>query len=1350
PYPTPIITGDTILCAGTSTFYKNGNEAGHAYNWNVANGSLNSGQATDSITVTWTSAGQGKIVLLDSIIATGCSVQTDTFLVNIQANPSPVISGSIQTCANKIEVYQTPKDTGRTYSWEITGGIILSGGNTDSLVVSWGNVGTGTLQVTDSNNWTGCKTTTSVFNVNINPLPTPVISGSTIVCSGGTALYTTVDNPGRGYFWTANGGVITSGQGNDSVMVTWGASGNGRLNVSDSSFATGCVGTTSDYLVAILPLPTPVITGDTFLCEGTSTFYKNGNEPDHGYSWNVIGGNLISGQATDSIVVTWPNSGMGKIVLTDTIQSTGCLVQTDTFYIHINANPAPVVSGLNQVCANSIAVYQTPKDTGRSYNWTIGGGVFVFGETTDSVSVRWGNAGTGTMQVVDSVNYTGCKTTSSVFNVLINDVPVPVISGSVLLCSGATALYTTPSDTGRGYFWTVNGGVIASGQGNDSVTITWAGAGTGTLIVVDSIFVTGCKGVTEAYHVTVQPNPTPVISGSDTVCSGNVKMYVTPFNPGRSYFWSITGGTINSGQSKDTIFVTWGASGNGTLMVTDSVNDAGCKTTTAAFNVAILSNPTPIIAGKLAVCVNAIESYTTTGLLGHSYSWQVVGGTIVSGQGTNSIQVLWANAGSGTIRVTDSVNATGCLGISTPIVVSIFALPNPVVSGPTALCLGNSANYTITGNSGRTYLWTVVGGTIASGQGTSFLTVNWNVAGVGSVSVLDSVNATGCKSTSLPHDVTVFALPNPVITGANSVCNGTNMIYSTTNNSGHTYFWTVTGGTLASGQGTSNILVTWGTPGTGTISVRDSINSSGCEGTSANFNVVINSSPTPLISGLIEICEGGNATYTTPTVSGHSYIWNVIGGTIVSGQGTPSIDVNWPLNGSGSVEVTDSITGAGCKVTTLPYLVTIDTLPTPAISGNTIICEGSSHDYSVSASTNHDYQWTVSNGIITNGQGTSTITVSWGASGLGTINVIDSNEVTGCVGSATGYLVSIIGSPAPDVSGASVVCANSSSDYSTPNNSGRYYNWTVFGGTIIMGQGTSNISIMWGSVGSGYVYVTDSIEATGCVGTSSVFNVSISSNPTAVISGTFVRCVDNEAIYGTFNNTGRSFNWDVIGGTIQSGQSTASITVMWDMVGTGYVMLTDSITGSGCKASTFREVTVNPNPVGSFIVTQSGGIVTGIPDESGAYYTWDFGDGFNSSLANPSHLYATNGTYTISLVVRNQQGCAAFSSQSIDVTSVGLDATLAENFAIKAYPNPFYSTTKIGVNLSQSDVVEIEVFDLTGRNLGTLKPSERLAVGEHVFEFNSDNFALGSSVYLVRIKVGDTYRFLKIIDIGKD
>ncbi|MBL0247632.1 MAG: serine hydrolase [Sphingobacteriales bacterium] len=63
---------------------------------------------------------------------------------------------------------------------------------------------------------------------------------------------------------------------------------------------------------------------------------------------------------------------------------------------------------------------------------------------------------------------------------------------------------------------------------------------------------------------------------------------------------------------------------------------------------------------------------------------------------------------------------------------------------------------------------------------------------------------------------------NVVISGSEVVCNhlsGNTYIYSVAPVNGSIYIWTVTGGTIISGQGTSQITVSWGQNSTGSISV---------------------------------------------------------------------------------------------------------------------------------------------------------------------------------------------------------------------------------------------------------------------------------------------------------------------------------------------------------------------------------------------------------------------------------------------------------------------------------------------------------------------------------------------------
>ncbi|GAB2587748.1 glycosyl hydrolase [Paractinoplanes abujensis] len=64
------------------------------------------------------------------------------------------------------------------------------------------------------------------------------------------------------------------------------------------------------------------------------------------------------------------------------------------------------------------------------------------------------------------------------------------------------------------------------------------------------------------------------------------------------------------------------------------------------------------------------------------------------------------------------------------------------------------------------------------------------------------------------------------------------------------------------------------------------------------------------------------------------------------------------------------------------------------------------------------------------------------------------------------------------------------------------------------------------------------------------------------------------------------------------------------------------------------------------------------PEGGALTYSWAFGDGTTSTAANPTKTYATNGTYTATLTVRDPQGATGTSSVSISVGNTAPTVTI--------------------------------------------------------------------------------------------
>lgn len=831
---------------------------------------------------------------------------------------------------------------------------------------------------------------------------------------------------------------------------------------------------------------------------------------------------------------------------------------------------------------NNGSISVTPTGPGYTYSWSPA--------VSNNSTVNNLSPGTYTITVSSG----GC---TSVTTVTLN--PSPPVNVTATPTNGTCGLnngsiFVSPSGPGYSYAWspaTASGSNPTNlGPGSYTVTVTAPG---------------GCTGTATTF-VNVSPPAAPMITGPLSFCAGNA----TILNAGagyQSYIWS------TGDQTQQTVAFT-----PGTYSVT-VVNAEGCQGT-ASVNVVQTPPPSPAIAGNLSYCDGGFTTLSVVGSF-NSYAWSV-------GGSTSSIAV--SSPGTYTVTVTQN----GCTGTSS-VTVTENPVPQPTISGPTAICAGSTATLSVNGTF-SSYAW--------SGGGGNGSTRTVSAAGTYTVTVTNSSGCTGTASVT----VTVAQPPVPAITGALSFCPGDGTILNA-GNGYSSYQW-------SSGGSTSSVLSV-NFPGTYSVTVT---NAAGCTGT-ASVTVTQSSVPTPAINGNTSICAGQSTTLTTGSFS--TYAWSTSG----TGQST---SVNAP--GTYSVTVTNA---AGCQGSA-SVTVNQPASPTPTIAGNNSICVGESTTLNAGAGFS-SYLWSpggsTSQQITVSAGGTYAVTVTnaAGCTGTTSFNVTQASSLTpvingvlnfcpgeqtslsvagtystynwstsstnpsinvgtantysvtvtsagGCVGSAS---VSVVQSPSPTpiITGDLDYCAG----LNTQLNAGAGYS------SYLWSNGGTNQFSTIATPGPQSVTVTNSA---GCEGTATATVVQ-NPNPTPNITGLSAICPTNgSTVLQVSGGPYTNYSWS-------SGQSTPSITAT--ATGPVQVTVTDA---NGCIGNTQVQITSLPAPMptinGPAAICQG---TTGTLTASGGFtnYSWSTG----SAVQNTSVSAA--GSYT--LTVTNSNGCVGSTSFNVAV-----------------------------------------------------------------------------------------------------
>ncbi|WP_216726495.1 T9SS type B sorting domain-containing protein [Hymenobacter siberiensis] len=1051
--PLPALTATALapsICLGTSTTLTVTGLAGLTYVW--SGGGISSTSTT--VTVIPTATATYTVTGTDGT----CSV---TATVTVTVTPPPVANaGPARTvCPN---VASTPLGvaavTGFTYAW--TPALGLNSTTVAQPTVTLPNLTgapiTQTYTLTVSSG-PSCSSTSSVV-VTVSPAAVADAGPVRSTCSGvASAAIGTAALAGYTYSWSPATGLSSATVAQPTVTLPnlTGTPITQSYTVTATN-STGCTAT-STVIITINPaavaIPGPAIS----FCSGTvSAPLGSTTTPVAGttYSWSPTTG--LSDPTIANPTVTGTNTTGVPIVRTYTLITTsplGCPSAPATVVVTIN--PAAVAdAGLAKAtCSNvPVAIGNGAAVAGTTYAWSPATGLSSTSVLNPTVTLPNLTAAPITQTyTLTATTANGCTATNTVV-VTINPAAVADAGLAKATCSNVpVAIGNGAAVAGTTYAWSPATGLSSASVLNPTVTLpNLTGAPITQTYTLTATTANGCTAAATVI-VTINPAAVAVAGANQAVCSGSTITLGAAPVAGYTYSWSPATGLSSATVANPTFTLTNTTATPTPIIFTLTAATAnGCV---AASPVTVTVNPAAVADAGPAAAVCDLKTITlgTPARTGYTYSWAPATGlsSSTAAQPVFTASNITALPITRTYTVT-ATTANGCVSTSA-VVVTINPRPLPsAIVGPASVCpTVTGIAYSVANPVGTAFTWLIRGGTIASGQGTPAIAVDWGVASTGGYLKVFSLNAQGCSSdtTTLPIIInprlqTVRPTgPGDIVAVAplpRAVCqaDGPYRYVSGIFANGSSYAWTIIGGTQVSTL-QNTVTVNWApvtVPTIGKIVVTETSNpASGvrCLGTSDTLKVLINPSPRPTlaITAPVRVCQtNGPVTFGLPGgFTGSTYVFQLAGATL-AGTGNTRVLATLPAPGTYTLTVQET-TSAGCTgpVYTTPF--TVAPTPTaPTISGSGFVCNvATPQQYAIANPTaGASYQWTIVGGTVTAGGTSSQVTVRFNATGPYTVSAAEiSAAPASCTGPATIRTI-LFDSPTLTLSNASVDAASNS------------------------------------------------------------------------------------------------------------------------------------------------------------------------------------------------------------------------------------------------------------------------------------------------------------------------------------
>ncbi len=1095
-------------------------------------------------------------------------------------------------------------------------------------------------------------------------------------------------------------------------------------------------------LVSVEAIPgTPVsdFTADqtTINAGGSVNFTDLSTETPTSWSWNFGDGGTSTFENPSH---TYSAAGTYTVSLVAT-NSTGSAIETKIDYITVNSTLAPVTNfTANQTTINvggSVSFTDLSTELPTSWSWNFGDGGT---STLENPSHTYSTAGTYTVTLV-ATNGIGSDSETKTNYIVVNSTVAPVANftaNQTTITAGGSVTFTDlSSEVPTSWSWNFGDGGTSTLE-NPSHTYNTAGTYTVSLVATNAA---GNDSETKVDYITVDTvvlAPVADFTANQTTINVGGSVNFTDLSTGlpTSWSWSFGDGAASTSENPSHTYITAGTYTVSLVATNATGNDSETKVNYITVN-STVAPTTNFTANQTTINVGGSVSFTDLSTeVPTSWSWNFGDG------GTSTLENpshTYSTAGSYTVSLV-ATNAAGNDSETKLSYITVNSTVGPVTNftaNQTTINVGGSVNFTdLSTQTPTSWSWNFGDGGTSTLENPSH---TYNTAGTYTVSLV-ATNAAGNDSETKIDYITVNSIVGPTANftaNQTTIAVGGSVTFTDLSSEVPTsWSWNFGDGGVSTLENPSH---TYSTAGTYTVSLVVT-NAAGNDSETKVSYIIVNPPVAPVsnfIANQTTITAGGSVMFTdlsseVPT----SWSWS-FGDGGVSTLENPSHTYSTAGTYTVSLVATNAV---GNDSETKVNYITVNSLVAPIsdfTANQTTITEGGTVNFTdLSTEVPTSWSWNFGDGGVSTLENPSH---TYSTAGTYTVSLVATNAAGNDSETKINYITVNSAGAAPVsnfIAGQTTITAGSSvafTDLST--NTPTSWSWNFGdGGTSTL----ENPSHTYNTAGTYTVFLV-STNAFGSDNETKINYITVNPAGTAPVSNFIAgqtTVVEGASVAFTdlSTNTPTSWSWNFgDGGTSTLENPSHTYTT----AGTYTVFLVSTNAFGSDNETKVNYITVNPAgsaPVTDFIagqttITKAGSVAfTDLSTESPTSWSWSFGDGGTSSQENPSHIYTTDGIYTVSLVSTNAFGSDSETKTNYIIVenTVGI-ANEELSPVCKLYPNPNNGTFTLSFPVEKEG--SIVVYDLAGRSVW----SKEVSGNDHLFVETISLPEVPNGVYVMKI-----------------